>query len=382
MLVERHYTKGNPEIIRLCTLSKELYNYCTFLMRKMWFTKQRLPDINILTKHAKQSVYTQFGNTKIANQTIRKCLTDWSNYCKALKAYGKDRSKFVQCPKAPNYKDKLAQIIFYNETIKGGQGNKPLKNLTANNGCFSVPFREGYKQVVITPKRFGFVIEVQYESQEKKAKHKFNKDKVCAIDIGLNNLAAITLDQTRPILVNGRILKSINQWYNKKPCKSRLRKRYWRIENYFHHVSKLIVDLCVKHETGKIIIGRSQGWKQNINLGKKTNQNFCFLPVYLLLEKIKYKAAIAGIDVVFTEESYTSQSSFFERDPLPTYGDENIPEFSGERKKRGLYVANGFAVNADVNGSLNIGRKVIPEFSGIGDRSLAARPRVVNPLKT
>jgi len=104
------------------------------------------------------------------------------------------------------------------------------------------------------------------------------------------------------------------------------------------------------------------------------------VPTYLLLEKIKYKAAIAGIDITFTEESYTSKASFYDRDPLPKYG-EPVPEFSGCRKHRGLYVANGFAVNADVNGSLNIGRKVIPEFLGIGDRSLAARPVRINPLK-
>jgi IS605 OrfB family transposase len=350
-------------------------------MRKAWFSKQRLPDITILTNETKDlNCFKQLHNTKTAKQTIRKCLTDWSNYRKALTTYGKDRSKFVRCPKAPNYKDKLAQVIFYNETIKGGQGNKPLENLTATNNCFSVPFKTGYKQIVITPKSFGFVIEVQYESKEKINKVKFDKDKVCTIDIGLNTLAAITLDQNRPILVNGRILKSINQWYNKKPCKNGLRKRYWRIENYFHHVSKLVIDLCIKHNIGKIIIGKNNGWKQNINLGKKNNQAFCMIPVYLLLEKIKYKAAIVGIEVIFTEESYTSKASFYDCDPLPKYGDV-VPEFSGHRKSRGLYISNGFAINADVNGSLNIGRKVIPEFQGIGDRSLAARPIVINPLK-
>ena len=229
LLVERHYSKGNEEIVRLCKLSKELYNRCTFLMRQAWFTKQRLPDINILTDEVKDlDCFKQFGNTKIAKQTVRKVLTDWSNYCKSLKAYGKDKSKFVRCPKAPNYKKKLAQVIFYNETLKGGQGKKQLENLTANNGCFSIPFKEGYKQVVVTPKHFGFMIEVQYDKKvEKVSKKKFDKDKVCTIDIGLNILAAITLDQTRPILINGRIVKSINQWYNKRPCKSRLKKRYF-----------------------------------------------------------------------------------------------------------------------------------------------------------
>ena len=382
LLVERHYSKGNSEIIKLCQTSKELYNRCNFLMRKAWFTQQRLPDINILNNETKNlDCFKQLHNTKTAKQTIRKVLTDWSNFRKTLTAYKKDSSKFLKKPKPPNYKEKLAQVIFYNETIKGGQSGKMLETLTATNNCFSIPFKEGYKQVVITPKAFGFMIEVQYESNEKKEKVKLNKKKVCAIDIGLNNLCAITYDENRPILINGRIVKSINQWYNKRPCKSRLRKRYFRLENYFHHVSKFIVDLCLKNKIGKIIIGKNNGWKQNINLGKKTNQNFCMIPVYLLLEKVKYKAAIHGIEVIFTEESYTSQSSFFDNDLLPVYGDENIPKFSGKRKYRGLYVANGFAVNADVNGSLNIGRKVIPEFLGIGDRSLAARPIVINPLK-
>lgn len=352
-------------------------------MRKAWFTQQRLPDITLLVSETKDlDCFKQLHNTKTAKQTIRKVLTDWSNYRKVLVAYKKDRSKFLRCPKAPGYKDKMAQVIFYNETIKGGQKGVPLEHLTATNNCFSVPYRAGYKQVVITPKSFGFMIEVQYESKETKEKPKVSKKKACSIDIGLNTLAAITLDQTRPILVNGRIVKSINQWYNKRPCKSRLRKRYFRVENYFHHVSKLIVDLCVKEGVGRIIIGKNNGWKRNINLGKKTNQAFCSVPIESLLEKIKYKAALVGIDVTFTEESYTSKASYFDRDVMPVYGGE-VVAFSGRRKHRGLYVTKaGFAVNADVNGSLNIGRKVIPEFSlGIGDRSLAARPVAINPLK-
>ena len=309
-------------------------------------------------------------------------MTDWTNYRAALRAYSKDKSKFVSRPKPPNYKEKLAQVVFYNETIKGGTSKKPLVRLIATNNCFSVPFKEGYKQVVITPKTFGFVIEVQYETKENQQKPKLNKTKVCTIDTGLNVLAAITLDQQRPILVNGRIVKSINQWYNKNQCKRTLRKRYFRLENYFHHTSKLIVDQCVKHDIGTIIIGRNKGWKQNINLGKKTNQAFSCIPFYLLLQKIKYKAELAGIDVIFTEESYTSKASFYDRDPLPKHGDKDIPVFSGKRKHRGLYVTkSGFALNADVNGSLNIGRKVIPEFLGIRDRSIAAMPVVVTPLK-
>jgi putative transposase len=391
ILVERHFHKGNTEIIRLCQLSKDLYNKCNFLMRKVWFTPttakyRQLPDLNILINEVRDlDCFKQLHNTKTAKQTVRKCLTDWGNYKKSLAAYKRSPEKFISCPKPPHYKEKMAQVIFYNETIKGGQNGEKLDRLTATNNCFSVPCDKDYKQVVITPKAFGFVIEVQYETNEKEKKSekktKLDKDKVLTIDIGLNCLAAITYDQNRPLLVNGRILKSVNQWYNKNPSKSRLRKRYFRIENYFHHVSKMIVDLCLKEGIGKIIVGKNNGWKSGINLGKKTNQAFCFVPTYLLLEKIKYKAMAEGVEVVFTEEAYTSKASFFDNDELPKYERGVEREFSGKRKYRGLYVSKeGFAVNADVNGSLNIGRKVIPEFLGIGDRSLAARPVVVNPL--
>lgn len=88
---------------------------------------------------------------------------------------------------------------------------------------------------------------------------------ICCIDIGLNTLAAITSDQFSPILVNGRIVKSINQYYNKCQSKRNGRKRYFRLENYFHHVSKLVIDLCLKHNCGTIIIGKNDGWKQKMN---------------------------------------------------------------------------------------------------------------------
>jgi IS605 OrfB family transposase len=199
----------------------------------------------------------------------------------------------------------------------------------------------------------------------------------------LFNLAAITSDQFSPILVNGRIVKSINQWYNKHPSKRNSRKRHWRLENYFHHVSKMIVELCQKHNCGTIIIGKNDGWKREMNLGKRTNQNFQYVPFYNLMQKIGYKAALAGVKVVFTEEAYTSKASFLDRDPLPAYGEQE-PQFSGKRVKRGLYrAANGRLLNADVNGSANIGRKVIGdgEFLAKLDRSVAATPVAINPLK-
>ena len=384
MLVERHYIKGTKDIKQLCQLSKQLYNKCNYLMRQAWLDKQRLPDVGILINAVHElDCFKQLHNTKTAKQTIWQCLTDWSNFKKARNAYFKDKSKFVKCPKPPHYKKELAQVIFYNETIR----KKPLKSgiITPTNDCFKIKSDKIFKQVVITPKSFGFIVEVQYKKE--KHKTKLDKTKFCCIDIGLNNLATITQDQHQPLLVNGRIVKSINQWYNKNKSKTASKKRYFRLENYFHHVSKFIIENCKQNNIGRIVIGKNDGWKTGINLGKRTNQAFCSVPYYKLFLKINYKAQREGIDVIYVEESYTSQSSFFDNDPLPIYDKKaNHPKFSGNRKCRGLYVCgDGYAVNADVNGSLNIGRKVIPECVAkqrIGDRSLSARPVRVNPLKS
>ena len=124
LLVERHHHEGNQEIFRLCQLSKELYNKCNFLMRQAWFSGQPLPDINVLVDDTQDlNCFQNLHNTKTSKQTVRKVLTDWSNFHKSLNAYNKDNSKFIRKPKPPYYKDKLAQVVFYNETIK----KKPLK---------------------------------------------------------------------------------------------------------------------------------------------------------------------------------------------------------------------------------------------------------------
>lgn len=143
----------------------------------------------------------------------------------------------------------------------------------------------------------------------------------------------------------------------------------------------MIVQNCVKFGIGKIIIGKNDGWKQEMRLRKDVKQNFQYVPYYGLFEKIKYKAAMEGIEVIFTEEAYTSKASFLDHDPLPRYGEE-VPQFNGKRIGRGLYRSGNTTWNADVNGSLNIGRKVIGEaLYGIVNRSVAATPVAINPLR-
>jgi putative transposase len=392
--VERHYIKGTPEIVRLCSVSRELYNKCNYIMRKAWFLNVAAPGINELKAAVRREPsFAALHNTKTAMQTVRRVLTDWANFRKARNAYFKDPSKFLKCPEPPYYKSKLAQVTFFNETIRSQK--KHPGHIVPTNDCFSIPSTRPYLQVVITPKTFGFIVEVQYAvpPPTKKEKSHVDHNRFMSLDLGLNNLCAITSDQlARPILINGRVVKSVNQYFNKSSKGPKAsKKRYFRLENYFHHTSKYIVDLCVTHGIGTIIIGRNEGQKQRINMGRRNNQAFGSVPFAKLIQKIQYKAALKGIRVIFTEESYTSQASYLDNDVMPVWDSSAPPSppptFSGRRIKRGLYrTADGTLINADVNAAANIGRKVIgtPGAAmqpGQLDRSLVTRPAVVNPLK-
>ncbi len=386
ILTELHYRKFDKNIIRLCRFSKALYNKCNWIIRKSWFAHEELPSFSKMLRDMKHTEeYLALGNAKISTTTIKKLYEDWSNFKKAYKDYYDNKNKYEKAPNPPKKKNKLSQVIFYNKTIQ----RKAFRNgyIVPTNGLFSVKTKlKNFKQVVVTPLRKGYVIEISYEQKE--TKEDVDENKVIAIDLGINNLCAITSNQNlEPILINGKPLKSINQYYNKNKTRNRSHKRKLRIENYFHNTSRWIINYCLKHKIGTIIIGKNVNWKNEISLGKKTNQTFCFIPYNNLIQKITYKAQLVGIKVIITEESYTSQASAVDNDVLPVYNCENKEKykFSGKRIERGLYKSNiqNFVLNADVNGSYNIGRKVIPEFCEnlIRNRSLGARPRVVNPIR-
>ncbi|WP_354636124.1 transposase [Planktothricoides raciborskii] len=182
----------------------------------------------------------------------------------------------------------------------------------------------------------------------------------------------------RPLLINGRPLKSINQFFNKRVAKAQSikacrlvkqlnSKRDRRIDNYLHTVSRRVIDWCQLNEIGQLIIGKNQRWKQALNIGKKNNQEFTNIPHAKLIKLLT--SQLAGISVVLTEESYTSKASALNGDYLPNIQAkiEAKVVFNGKRVKRGLYLTStGRIINADINGSMNIARKVIPDaFEGI-----------------
>lgn len=378
-LVERHYINPNhkdyTECDQLAFKSKNLYNQANYVIRQNYINNKTFLNYIQLDKLMQQTESYKALPSKVSQQTLRLLDRNWKSFFQALKSFQQNPTKFQGIPYIPQYLHKEKgrfTVVYSSQAI-----NK--KNILSKTNI-NVNVKENFKEIRIVCKKFGYIIEVVYEKEETKpseSKH------YIAIDLGINNLATITSDlKLNPILVNGRIAKSINQLYNKKlsTLKSQkkinkaIERRYFQLENYFHHVSKYIVNYCVINDIGKIIIGYNAGWKQDINLGKKTNQKFCFIPYLGLIQKIMYKAKLVGIEVITHEESYTSKASALDGDQLCK------GEFSGKRVKRGLYCSkDGTLINADVNGSINIGRKVIHEL--VVDRRLVVRPVKVNPYK-
>jgi putative transposase len=248
------------------------------------------------------------------------------------------------------------------------------------------------QQVRIVPRTGYYVVEVVYERESIPAA--VNPALHAGIDIGLTTLATIASDKPGfvPRIVNGRPVKSINQCYNQRKAELQSRlghpgttahlerltaHRTRQIEHYLHTASRRIIDLLVAEGIGTLVIGKNPLWKHEANLGRRGNQNFVSVPHARFVDMLGYKAELVGIQVIVTEESYTSKASFLDGDPLPVYDDARPEQahFSGRRVKRGLYqAAHGRRLNADVNGAYNIIRKVLPDAFSKGIAGAAVHP--------
>jgi IS605 OrfB family transposase len=247
-------------------------------------------------------------------------------------------------------------------------------------------------QVRIVPHASYYTLEVIYERPVTPAG--VDATRIAAIDSGVNTLAAVTANQLGavPLRVHGRPLKAINQGYNKRRAQSQAKlpegvyvsrpldiladKRGRRITAYLHGASRRLVDWLIAQRIGALVIGKHDGWKQAIGLGKRTNQNVVFAPHARFIEMLRYKAELIGIQAQITEESYPSQATFLDGDPQPVYAPAHAPPaFSGRRVKRGRYrAADGRRINTDINGAYHIVRKVVPNAFGNGMGGVVVHP--------
>lgn len=386
--VEKHViNKNHPYYAMFCEFthqSKNLYNHANYLVRKEFVTSGKWIRYQQLDKLLKQDLeypdYTNMPTAQSAQQTLRLLDANWKSFFKSIKDWSKNKDKYSGRPKLPKYKPKDGQMVLVttNQQVKQKGGlltfPKSFGGFTIKPCCVNLSNFEKLNQVRIIPCNQIFCVEIVYSITINDIPLQDN-GRIMSIDLGLDNLATIVTNTgLQPIIVNGKGLKSTNQYFNKKKAHyqriakqmngkaytNRLyqltRKRNFKIEDALHKISRFIVDTAISNQVTTIVIGNNKGWKQSISLGRQINQSFVTIPHQKLIDKICYKAQICGIRVIITEESYTSGTSFLDCE-LPT---KDMYD-KKRRIHRGLFRSNqGALINADVNAGYQIMKKSIP----------------------
>ena len=406
LLAERHIIKRGhqfwTEIDNLSWQSKNLYNSANYLIRQNFIYGHGYLTYNQMASLMKETEQYKALPAKVSQQVLRGLERNWKSFFEASSEFKNNPDKFLGRPKIPGYKEpkKGRNLLVYTiQAISKVALRKGYVKLSGTAIEFPTRVAERIAEVRIVPKCDCYVIEVIYEEKEQ-----FNcpNEKIASIDLGLDNLMAVTSNQPdfTPLLINGRPLKSLNQFYNQRRAKlqsllkdnqkssQRIRRltrcRNQKIDNYLHRASRYLVNLLVEQEMTTLVIGKNDGWKQEVNLGKVNNQKFVTIPHARLISMIIYKCQLVGIKIIIQEESYTSASNFLNLDPIPVYGETtDLPRFSGKRIKRGLYRTDkGALVQSDVIGSYNILRKAFPNaFNRYGIERCVVHPRRINLSK-
>lgn len=391
---ERHIIRKGGynylEVKKTCHLSKNLYNYVNYILRQSFFETGQIPgEYEISTQLAKENQEDfRALPAQVSQQTIKLIFEAWQYFFRALKAYKKDKSKFSSNPRPPKYKDKngyfVTVIANQSTRIKNQQIHFPkdiIQPITTKTSTI--------KQVRLIPSTACFIVEVVYEKDVQVTEKIAGS--VAAIDLGLNNFVTFLDNQgNKPFIINGKGIKSYNQYFNKKKAKlqSKLPKNVYSSRqllqlnfkrNTFIHnfISSIVLKTLLTRKIETLVIGYNENWKQNITLGKRTNQHFVQIPYKTFIDKIKYKCEDYGIKVTLTEESYTSKV-----DPLAGEKMQKHKTYKGRRIHRGLFLSStGIVINADVNGALGIMRKVFSESAKqVADSGVAFTPVIIQPI--
>jgi putative transposase len=387
-VVERHIIGRNDPryaiIDEAAFASKNLYNAGNYEVRQTFFANGTYLNYQMMQQRMQTHEAYKALPAKVSQQVLMQLHHDWECFFKARAAYQENTSKFLGHPKLPKYKHKTEgrNILIY--TIQAIR-KKGLMHGLIQPSMLPISVKSMQKniaQVRIVPKKGYYVVEIVYEKGV--VQTAVDPTIYAGIDIGMNNLVALTSNKSGfvPVIVNGRPVKSVNQFYNKRKAELQKKlgttgttkrmehitnKRNRHIDHYLHTTSRWIIDLLVAEGIGTLVIGKNDGWKQEATMGTRNNQNFVQIPHARLISMLTYKAKLVGITVLIAEESYTSKASFLDRDTLPIRkpNDTTKYTFSGTRVKRGLYRASGKRyINADINGAANIIRKVAPDAFG------------------
>ena len=369
----------------LCHIAKNLYNVGVYNVRQYYFIEKEYLNYNKNYRLCKDNENYKLLNSNMSQQILKEvdgCFKSFFGLLKLAKK-GKYDHKSI---KLPGYlpKDGFNTLIISFVRLNDNELILPFSNTyKKEHGQIKVTIPPNLKdkkikEIRIIPKFKARYFEIQYTYEVEEIQSDLNNNKALAIDLGLNNLATCVTNNGESFIIDGRKLKSINQWYNKE--NSRLQslkdlrnikfvtkkqylltnKRNNRVNDYINKTCRKIINYCIDNNIGNLVIGYNETLQRNINIGRKNNQNFVNIPVGNIKEKLEYLCKLYGIKFAKQEESYTSKASFLDNDKIPKYNQDNPIEykFSGRRIKRGLYkTKKSILINADVNGALNILKK-------------------------
>ena len=368
----------------LCHIANNLKNQAIYNVRQHYFNNKKYLSYSENYKMLKNSENYKKLNSNMAQQILKEVDESFKSFFVLLKLAktGQYNGKI----KLPNYlaKDGFTTLVIGFVRLKDDMLIVPYSNSfkkihqEVKVKLPSVLKDKKIKEIRIIPKQHSRYFEIQYIYEVKEVQRELNKENVLGIDLGIDNLCTCVTNTGASFIIDGRKLKSINQYYNKINAKLQsikdkqkierttlrqkriTRKRNNRINDYLSKAARTIVNYCLNNDIGKLVLGYNEDFQRNSNIGSINNQNFVNIPYGKLRDKLIYLCRLYGIEFKLQEESYTSKASFFDGDEIPIYDKENQKEyiFSGKRIKRGLYqTSKGYQLNADCNGALNILRK-------------------------
>ena len=378
--------------------SKNLYNHANFLVREEFIKNNRWLRYGEMDKLLKEDLefddYKQMPTAQAAQQVLRLLEKDWKSFFKAIKDWSVHKEKYLGRPKLPKYKKKDGKhiVILTNQNVKM---KKDVLCFPKIFGGFQIFPRfvkldnfVSFQQVRFIPNIKSFTIELVYNVEVPDMTLSDN-GRYLSVDIGLDNLATVVNNAgLQAFIINGKGLKSINKYYNRQISHYRevakrmngldytrrmnflTEKRNAKITDFMHKAGAYLIKYALLNNFYTIVIGNNKEWKQKSSMSKNVNQSFVGIPHMRFIEMVQYKAQNVGIHVILTEESYTSGTSFLDKEE-PVKANYN----KLRRKKRGLFVSNhGIKINADVNGAYQIMKKVFPNAFAEGVEGVALHP--------
>lgn len=380
----KHLSKQDYKILReLSHTAKNLANEAIYNIRQYYFTEGEYLKYEKNYVLLKNSLNYKTLNSNMAQQILKEVDGSFKSFFGLLKLAKQGKYSFKNC-KLPHYlpKNGFTTLVIGFVRLNGNKLIVPFsQNYKKSHNPVEITIppilvNKKIKEIRIIPKANAGFFEIQYTYEVECVQRNLNQNNALALDLGINNLVTAVSNTGKSFIIDGKRLKSINQWYNKrnarlqsikdkqkygnKPTnqqKDIARDRNNKVNDYMNKTARKVINYCLDNDIGTLVVGYNETFQRNSNLGKQNNQSFVNIPYGKLRDKLEYLCELYGIYFVKQEESYTSKASFWDKDDIPIYNADNPREylFSGKRVHRGLYkTSTNKTFNADVNGALNI----------------------------